>query len=388
MLLIDSGDLELDDPIGRFLPVFEGTPKADITVRHLLNHCSGFPAHIKFYEQLEELRAQGEGPPKGPASVDWVLQQIAEMDTEPPGTKSVYSDLGFITLGRLVEKVTSQPLQDFCEEQIFRPLGMEDTFYLPSWKPEKRRKRLAGRQIVVTEMCPWRKKLMIAEVHDENCYSFGGVAGHAGLFSTAEDIHRFALTLWRCSRGMDNFFQASLVQEFWRKQEIVPGSTWALGWDTPSEQNSQVGHLFSRHGVGHLGFTGCSLWIDRDDHILAVFLSNRVHPTRENTDIRRFRPLLHNTLYGMLTEPAPLQPPVEMGRAPELLQVQDEAALSANQAVHSRLRPPPSLRSAFPLSGEQSFDNLMAPPPNFEESKPPTKPVPLPPPPTTLKADD
>ncbi len=309
MLLIDAGELELDQKVSGFFPSFKQAGKTNITVRHLLNHCSGMPAHVEFFKELVALRQDGGGPVPGPEAVDWVIQQIANVDVAPPETKSVYSDLGFIVLGRLVEKIVGQSLDTFCVEQVFRPLGMEDTFFLPLTDDALRRKRLRGRQVVSTEQCPWRGRLLQGEVHDDNCYAMGGVAGHAGLFSTTNDLHRYAQTVLRCAKGEFNFFTPAVIQEFWRKQDLVEGASWALGWDTPSPEGSQAGSLFSRNSVGHLGFTGCSLWIDRDDEQIAILLTNRVHPSRENPGITKLRPVVHNVLHGLLSESAVLPPP-------------------------------------------------------------------------------
>ena len=362
MALSDAGEIEIDEPIATWLEPFRQPHKERITIRHLLAHAAGLPAHLKFYERLEKMREQGEAPALGSDSIDWTIQEIAALDTLPIGSCSIYSDLGYILLGRLIEIVAGTSLDHFCREQIFLPLGMEDTFFLPLFEPELRKERLKGRQIVATESCPWRKRVLIGEVHDDNCYSFGGVAGHAGLFSTAADIHRFALTLLRCSQDRASFFSPAIVREFWRIQELAPHSTWALGWDTPSLQGSSAGDLFSRHSVGHLGFTGCSLWIDRDESIIVVFLTNRVHPSRENDDIRRFRPLLHNTIYGLITKASPLPPPARMGAAPEPLHIEDIASI-----VHAspRLPPPPSPQT---ISTRLDTSNLPSP------ERPPTPP--------------
>ena len=318
MVLVDAGEIEVEHPVSRYVPAFQVSGKEDITIAQLLDHSSGLPAHIKFYEELNALREKGEDIPMGDASMDWVVERIAQVEGKPPGTSAEYSDLGFLVLGRLIELVARQSLDQFCREQIFLPLGMEDTFFLPLYKTSNkrdvRRSRLKGRQIVATEDCPWRKRVLVGEVHDDNCYALGGVAGHAGLFSTGADLHRFAQMLLRCSTGKATFFPPSLVQEFWRIQDGVPGSTRTMGWDTPSQTGSSAGELFSRNSVGHLGFTGCSLWIDRDEEIIVVFLTNRVHPSRENAEIKRFRPLIHNSIYGLITTPSPLPPPKKAKR--------------------------------------------------------------------------
>ncbi len=344
MALLDGGELELDAPIAKWMPLFARPNKDKITIRHLLCHAAGLPAHLKFYERLHRMRQKGEGPALGPASVDWVIEEIARLETLPPGECTVYSDLGYIVLGRLIEIIAGASLDDFCREHIFLPLGMEDTFFLPLYQPEKRDERLRGRQFVATERCPWRERILVGEVHDDNCHAMGGIAGHAGLFSTAADLHRFCLTLLRCSQDRASFFSPAVVREFWRIQEVVEGSTWALGWDTPSIEGSSAGELFSRCSVGHLAFTGCSLWMDRDESIIVVLLTNRVHPSRSNEEIRRFRPLVHNTIYGLITKPSPLPPPGRMGAAPEPLHIGDAMSIHPLNPQRGRLSPPPFSR--------------------------------------------
>jgi CubicO group peptidase (beta-lactamase class C family) len=347
MLLIVSGELELDQPIGKFLVGFKHATQQPITIRHLLNHCSGLPDYMPLYEELHAMRCTGEAPALGAESVDWALERISMLNIPPPGQQVIYSDLGFMILGRLVELIATQDLDTFCREQIFLPLGMENTFFLPLYNDTLRKERLRGHQIVATEQCPWRKRLLCGEVHDDNCHSFGGVAGHAGLFSTAHDLHRFAITLLRCSTGASNFFAPALVQEFWRPQQIVSDSTWTLGWDTPSPSGSQAGNMFSANSVGHLGFTGCSMWIDRDEEIIVIFLTNRVHPTRDNTGIRQLRPILHNTIYSLLTQSTHLPPPRSHDLLPELTPEFDPYQPDPYPPENKPLLPPPPKKKPF-----------------------------------------
>ena len=325
MLLVDSGDLDLDDPACRYLPILKKYGKERVTIRQLLNHSSGLPAWAALYNEILSGRRNGEGPAPGAESLSYVITRISQ--TSPvaaPGHRSLYSDLGFILLGAIVERLAETPLDRLCKEHVFDPLGMNSTFFINLTDEEGRRDLLRGRQVMATEECPWRGRLIVGEVDDENAHAMGGIAGHAGLFSTASDIHRFGSTMLACSRGESSFLPAPLVREFWRPQGNAQDSdgpsTWALGWDTPSEANSQAGRLFSRNGIGHLGYTGCSLWIDRDSAIVVVLLSNRIHPARGNDEIRRFRPLLHDTVYGVISRPIPLPPPsARLGPAPTRL---------------------------------------------------------------------
>jgi CubicO group peptidase (beta-lactamase class C family) len=150
--------------------------------------------------------------------------------------------------------------------------------------------------IAPTENCPWRKKILCGEVHDDNAYAMGGVAGHAGLFASARDIHYLLARLSRCLHGKDSFLPQPLVQELLTKDESLSNSNFALGWDTPTPGKSGSGSYFSARSVGHLGFTGTSVWwdLDRDCHV--VLLTNRVHPSRKNEKIRDFRPYIHDLI--------------------------------------------------------------------------------------------
>jgi CubicO group peptidase (beta-lactamase class C family) len=154
--------------------------------------------------------------------------------------------------------------------------------------------------IAPTENCPWRKKVLCGEVHDDNAYAMGGVSGHAGLFSSVRDIHAFVSRLDQCRRSKDSFLPQPLVEEFLTKDQTVSQSTFALGWDTPTPGQSSSGNLFSPRSVGHLGFTGCSIWWDLEKNCHVVLMTNRVHPTRKNDKIKEFRPLIHDLIMKAL----------------------------------------------------------------------------------------
>ena len=154
--------------------------------------------------------------------------------------------------------------------------------------------------IAPTENCPWRKKILCGEVHDDNAYAMGGVAGHAGLFSSARDVHAFLVRMDQCFKGKDNFLPQALVQEFFKRSESSGNGNFALGWDTPTPERSASGHLFSSHSVGHLGFTGCSIWWDLEKNCHIILLTNRVHPSRKNEKIKEFRPFIHDEIMKVL----------------------------------------------------------------------------------------
>jgi CubicO group peptidase (beta-lactamase class C family) len=156
-------------------------------------------------------------------------------------------------------------------------------------------------EFAATEDCPWRKRVLQGEVHDDNAWSLGGYSGHAGLFGTAEEVYGIANMLRQHSLGKrKDFFKPETVREFFRRQDVVPGSDWALGWDTRALEGSSAGKYFSRDSVGHTGFTGTSLWMDFEKDVIAILLTNRVHPKRDNDKIKQFRPVFHEAVMGAL----------------------------------------------------------------------------------------
>jgi CubicO group peptidase (beta-lactamase class C family) len=297
MLIVRDGRLRLDDRVTRFFHNFGVHGKTHITFRQLLSHCSGLPAWRPYYQLVLQVeRKEGRVNFLGSRGAkDLVYQQIQRERLEyTPGTRAVYSDLGFMLLGAVIEEISGVALDRFCHEKIFRPLGLRSTAFVDLLLLRTRRLAPVTEMIAPTERCPWRKRVLCGEVHDDNAYAMGGVAGHAGLFSSAQEVDALLCRLEACYRGTDSFLPASLVREFWRVDPSVPGSTWALGWDSPAPRQSAAGSLFSAHTIGHLGFTGTSVWIDleRDRHV--ILLSNRVHPSRDNNLMREFRPLIHD----------------------------------------------------------------------------------------------
>ena len=296
MLLLREGKLRLDDRVTRFLPNFGLYDKTYITLRHLLAHCSGLAAWRPFHVEIERMERQGRpGFLASAGAREWVYERLQyERCEQPTGTAAVYSDVGFILIGQLVEMLTRMPLDRFCRERIFRPLGLRSMGFVDLELLRLKRITPITEAIAPTERCPWRGKILCGEVHDDNAYAMGGVAGHAGLFADAADVHTLLSRLRACWRGEDDFVPTALVREMWTPAGLVPGSTWALGWDMPATEGSAAGGRMSRHAVGHLGFTGTSMWFDleRDAHV--ILLTNRVHPTRKNERIRAVRPLVHD----------------------------------------------------------------------------------------------
>jgi beta-N-acetylhexosaminidase len=289
MMLVDSGKLDLDAPVQKYVPAFQGPGKERVTIRNLLTHSSGLPAWRRLFAES----STREGA-------------FALVDTtallRQPGDTFVYSDLGAIALTQAVEAITGQRLDAFLDARVFGPLGMESTRYLPpvSWRT----------RIAPTENdTAFRHRMLHGEVHDENAGRLGGVSGHAGLFSTAPDLATFAQWLLdsrippgRPAGGSGAYLPHDLVVEFTRRQDVPPGSSRALGWDTPSE-NSSAGTKLGPHAFGHTGFTGTSIWIDPDRDLFVILLSNRVNPTRANTKILQVRRRVADLVVDAVTPP-------------------------------------------------------------------------------------
>jgi len=277
MMLVDSGKLDLDAPVQRYVPAFQGVSKERVTIRHLLTHSSGLPAWRPLYAEAATRE-----------------QALALVDTTPllrqPGDTFVYSDLGAMVLTQAVEAITGQRLNDLLDSRLFGPLGMLSTRYLP---PERWREHIAPTE----KDTVFRHRLLHGEVHDENAGRLGGVSGHAGLFSTAPDLARFATWLLRMRR-IDSLH----VRDFTHKQGTPPGSSRALGWDTPSELSS-AGTKMGPNAFGHTGFTGTSIWFDPDRNLFIILLTNRVNPTRANTKILQVRRRVADLVNDALTPP-------------------------------------------------------------------------------------
>jgi CubicO group peptidase (beta-lactamase class C family) len=291
LLLIRRGRLELETPVHRFLEEYAGQGRDAITVRMLLDHSSGLPAWRPYYERVRS--ADGEiwlASVKGQEAVRRMV--AAEASEVSPGSRALYSDLNFILLDWILERVSGHPTDVLFAEWLAEPLKLESLFFVDLKSPVKAARARRGRAFAATERCPWRGRILIGEVHDENTYAMGGVSGHAGLFGTIRDVAAMADVWLDSFLHSGGFFEQGLAKQFWQKSE-VPGSTRALGFDTPSPRASQAGGLFGPRTVGQLGFTGTSLWIDPDRELIVVLLTNRVHPTRENGAIKQFRPALH-----------------------------------------------------------------------------------------------
>lgn len=289
---VASGRLELDAPVAAGLPELAGPGRDGITWRQLLSHASGLPAHRPFWRRAAEAPARR-----------LAVAQLAAREplTYPPGTQSVYSDLGFILLGWWLERSTGRRLDELFGRRIAAPLGLASARFVSLADPDGRAELLAARSVAATQVCAERRRLILGEVDDLNAAAMEGIAGHAGLFSDAADLLAIAHGLIAAWHGQGaELASRDVLREFWSPSG-VPGSTWRLGWDGPAASGSQAGERLSHAAVGHLGFTGCSIWIDPARELTIVLLSNRVHPAVPADDrFKRFRPALHDAVLEAL----------------------------------------------------------------------------------------
>jgi beta-N-acetylhexosaminidase len=287
MMLVEQNKLDLDAPVQKYLPEFAAAAKSDpnpdwrsrITVRNLMLHDSGLPAHRDFF-----LQAKG---------YDAVVKLVmAEPLVHEPGTQVEYSDLGLILEGEIVHRLYGETLDKLAPEKIFKPLGMKNSLFNP---PKSMRGRIAPTEVDKS----YRKKLMWGEVHDENAWAMGGVAGHAGLFTTAGDIAIFAQMMLNGGiYGHTRLIQTATIDQF-TTRHTIGNSMRAIGWDVPTSVFTS-GHYFDDTSYGHTGFTGTSIWVDPKRELFVIMLTNRVNPTRDNEKIREARPAVHDAIFHAL----------------------------------------------------------------------------------------
>ena len=270
MRLIARDELTLDTRVADVLDMWRGADREAITIRQLLDHSSGLPGIVRFWEQH--------------AGRDAFLRGLVDLPLAyPPGVKSLYSDAGFLLLGFVLERIAHARL-----DQQFAPLeaSLGEIGFLPA--PDVRPR------IAPTEDDPWRGRLLVGEVHDENAAALGGVAPQAGLFGTVDAVGAFARLVLDTFRDETLLGAPDLMRTFARPS-AVPGSSRALGWDT-MRPTSSCGTRMSATAIGHTGFTGTSLWIDWERDLYVALLTNRVHPTRTNERLAALRPRIHDAL--------------------------------------------------------------------------------------------
>lgn len=270
MQLQEAGLLDIDDSISYYLTQFEENHQ-EVTIKHLLTHTSGFRPEIKFYRLN--------------ANKDEAIDIISKLeDMKPVETEVVYSDLNYILLGRIVEQIVGMPLEEYTTTSIYQPLGMNDTYFNP---PESKKKRVAATEYIdLIQDYQWGK------VHDENTFHFGGVSGHAGLFSTAKDLAKYARMLLNGGHHRKvNILTAKSIELTMKSYTRHLNLNRGLGWQLydPSSFSGQ----FFQEGFGHTGFTGTSIWLSRKPDVAVIFLTNRVHFGR-STNIHRLRKIIHN----------------------------------------------------------------------------------------------
>ena len=275
--------LDLDAKIERFLPEWASGPQPEwrhrVTVRHLLTHTSGLPPFKEYWRTSKSKQ-------------DTLTKIFAEPLEYEPGTKEVYSDLGIILMAEIIERLTGRSLDDLANSLVFSPLGMKNSVYKP---PKKLWPKIAPTEIDNN----YRHRLIQGEVHDENAYAIGGVSGHAGVFSTAPDLAAFCQMLLNGGvYAHQRILRRATVTQFTTPQQLS-GGIRTLGWAVPTP-GGLSGRYFSEHSFGHTGFTGTSIWIDPDRQLFVVFLTNRVHPTRENQKIQQVRRDLHDAVMQAL----------------------------------------------------------------------------------------
>jgi CubicO group peptidase (beta-lactamase class C family) len=282
-ILYQRGLLELEAPVIGIVPEFMadvcGEPdprRRDLTFRMLLAHSSGLPAYEKLF-----LKARTRD--------DLLRAAFTTSLSTAPGTHAEYSDIGFILLGAALERIAGESLDIFCQREIFRPLGMSSATFNPSAETQPHIPPTVDDRT-------FRKKIIQGEVQDENAHILGGVAPHAGLFSTAEDLARFAHTMLHQGRPI---LLPETVALFTSRESAPPGTSRALGWDTPSAR-SQSGKYFGPRSFGHLGYTGTSLWIDLDRELSITLLTNRTWPDCANQAIKQVRPQFHDAIIEAL----------------------------------------------------------------------------------------
>lgn len=288
MHLVQDRQISVEDFLGDLLSDFQGGAKARVRIKHLLYHNSGLPDYRPYYKELSKIPMDSRRPALRRFLVEEPLIQ-------PSGEKVLYSDLGFMILAWVVEHVAGRRLDHFVADEIYRPLGLKQLFF-------NARNAVGPKgSFAATENCPWRREILVGQVHDENTFAVGGVEGHAGLFGTASDVNTLLVELLHTYRGQirGGVFNQELLRQFFKR---LPQTDKAMGFDMPLFKGASCGRGFSLYSVGHLGFTGTSFWMDLESSTIVVLLTNRVHPTRENERIKTFRPCLHDAVMDTLGE--------------------------------------------------------------------------------------
>lgn len=281
--LVDRGWLRWELPLRALVPEFRDSR---VLLAHLLSHTAGLPAWRPLWEELRAKLSVRSGAElaKIPVALRQRAMRRLVVAVEPeaqPGERAVYSDISFLLLGFALEEAVKMPLDRAVSELLWKPMGIRGAYYRRT--DSRVLKEPVHEEVAATEDDPWRGGVLQGQVHDENCWSMGGYGGHAGAFGRAQDVLRLA------SRWMTGYFSERVTREAWSRDRT-------LGWDMPSGPTPSAGSRFSASSVGHLGYTGTSLWLDPPAGVAVTILSNRVHPTRANSGIRAFRPEIHDAI--------------------------------------------------------------------------------------------
>ncbi len=285
LALIKEGKINFEMKLESLLGCSVPDDKKDITLSQLLSHSSGLAAYHPFYKMIEEYPLEKRK--------DILLKDILQRPLMvEPGTKAIYSDLGFILLSFIIEFQAKVNLDSFVHDRIFAPINIKDICYNPKDK--------GYTHFAATENCAWRKKEISGVVHDQNTYVLNGVSGQAGLFGSVDSVLSLVVFIKDLVAGKKNhpYLDRELLQEAVTRRGLPKSTCWGLGFDTPSQPGSSAGRFISEKSCGHLGFTGTSFWIDFEKDIAVVLLTNRINPTVDNIKIQEFRPVFHDLVFG------------------------------------------------------------------------------------------
>lgn len=304
MKFVEGGKLKLEDRASRFIQGFSVSGKSAITIEHLLAHASGLPAWAPFYEELVKANGANRiGILTSRGARDYIYNALSRLPTKfEPGTKQLYSDLGLILLGSLIESLSGLTLDRAAQKFLLQPLGMKSSSYVELAMIKRRGIHPVKDRIAPTEECPWRRRVLCGEVHDDNAWAMGGIAGHSGLFTTASDLHLFASEILKAFRGQSEFLKRDTVMRFFAGPTAFEAEGgYRLGWESPNRENYMTESGLSELAVGQCGFTGCSLWLEPTMGVDIILMTNRIHPSRSNKEIRSFRPKLHIAILEALS---------------------------------------------------------------------------------------
>jgi len=284
--LVEKGKLNLREPISRFFG-FPGNIGKRIKIIHLLEHTSGLPAHREYYKEFLKLPEEER--------VGAIVRSIKKENLcFDPGSSELYSDLGYMLLGEIVEQIAAEKLDQYWNKTILGPLRLNNGLFITKNEPMK--EKVFGN----TGRCQWSNKELSGLVNDDNCRLVGGVAGHAGLFGTADALVQLSIALLKIYNGI--YTHPAISFELMREALQQKKGRWVLGFDTPSRPTSSSGRYFSDTTIGHLGFTGTSFWLDLEEMRGVILLTNRVLCGEDLTGIKKFRPAVHDAILKILTD--------------------------------------------------------------------------------------